>query len=657
MPVTRLLRRQLEAGINHRATRNLLCPCGMKSSRRIGSHGTFATAVDLHRRTSRVFSRPCPVRPVTLQRCSSTSSGLATGSHEPVDRRAGVDDNETPPSATCTDPKRRWRRFTPEEDQAIFKLCAEGYTLDAIGNRLPGRDPTSVKNRYHYRLRPRYIGGLLPSPERGQSPSKSGTDYTKEDDDRILQWQANPRGQKLSGVARELGRSVGSLTTHIFDFISRDVGIDSPALRPLAQKNTLGRQLRQPAAPLEAMTVVFLRNVMGTKWHDIAQQFPHRSVQSLRVSYHNTWLPRYKDIAVSDPRHWGATERATATSPVSPSRTGHDRRLATTPAVTRMQIGTGLGSVGVSVTRMSTWAHLQLAKHRNTADRSWEALGRRELHTSFTRFSGKPFTADEDRIILELRDANCKYSEIAVQIGRRPGAVWQRRARLLQMRNGSFTPRVTEAYTPGEDTIILSMKAAGHTAADIARTTGRSFYSVRCRLYNHLLPPLSDRETRNPARWSKAEDMRLVETKSAGLSWLEIKAAFPGRSIPSMSKHYYCLRRAVGPRSKKGTWTEMECQNLLHLRNVDKLEWEAVASHLERPLESTYAQYARISLLSGKHNVHVKPKWTSKEDAQLQKWRAEDKTLREIATMQTRTLKGLQHRWAYLLSKQAEEQT
>jgi len=183
-------------------------------------------------------------------------------------------------------------------------MRGQGYTYAAIAKQLPKRNALSVKNRYCYRLSPGKENEQLQLPLVGYpkpvAEDRHGTLYTAEEDAQVLRWQAE--GKKRWAIARDMGRTSESVKTRVRDFLRSPWSKAMQEAGDSVKRDKAGRVSRRPASPQEAMTVVYLRNKLGLKWIDIAQQLPHRSSKTLQLCYHQIWYPKYKDVALTDPR-------------------------------------------------------------------------------------------------------------------------------------------------------------------------------------------------------------------------------------------------------------------------------------------------------------------------------------------------------------------
>lgn len=332
----------------------------------------------------------------TVARRQSTESSLSTVSH------GGRATTEAPAK-----PRRQRRLFTLEEDLKIIQLRSEGYEYDWISKQLSsGRSVQSLRDRYSRHLRPQANdhAHLLPSPLT-TSYCTSRADYSTDEKKRIMQWRADPRGKKLSGLAKELGRSVRSLAQHMERLVAESLDNEWSAPSTDLRLNAIGRKSRDVATPLEAMTVVYLRKQRGMIWRKIMSEIPRWSLHSLRINYYVTWLPKYESIALSDPRQW--SEEKLKTFATSAGRQKH-RQKASSSSFDR-HVPIGLSSDQVS--RMSTSA-CQREEQDNAPERQCEVVDSRRVDGTYaTMTMPKLFSAEEDTTISRMRDEGWSKSE------------------------------------------------------------------------------------------------------------------------------------------------------------------------------------------------------------------------------------------------------
>ena len=90
-------------------------------------------------------------------------------------------------------------------------------------------------------------------------------------------------------------------------------------------------------------------------------------------------------------------------------------------------------------------------------------------------FNRKPWNAEEDATLLEMRDAHAQWITIARAVGRSSHSVRRRYVSLREERNqDTYTGhhRLTKRVTPALKAKIVAMKADGHSYTKIAKALG-----------------------------------------------------------------------------------------------------------------------------------------------------------------------------------------
>lgn len=535
-------------------------------------------------------------------------------------------------SDATSKPKRTW--WTPEEIASLIRLVDDSYSHAAISAQLPGRTVQAIGQQYWKHRQGLRADGHYPLEPAGRSPApNTGKDYTEEDSKRIAQWLADPQDKKLAGLARELGRSVRALSSHIQVNLRYPYSHDSSAGRDI-----LGRQRKKHFDPLERILLVYLRNMLGMKWHDIARQYPHRRVDTLRNSYHKSWLPKFKDIAVSDPRQWSDDQRVAF---MQTQTTRKRKLLGTSPLFQRhqapnmaadapphMSTWSGAALTRGQVSHISTWTAIAPARHCRLQTLCLPVVGRR-LHSISPMSNRTRWTPEEDRTIEDMRAHGRTWSEVGEALNRSTKSASSRSKRLARMYAPSNTPsavqlpkKIRKRWTPEDLKTLSDMQNAGRSQTEIAQAVGRTISSIESQVKG-LRRASAMRIGTDTALsdkipfswWTEVEETMLLRLKNDGCSWQQIGEALPGRSYQAVM-HHLRPSRINGQRLQPRFWVEADCEKLLELCDARKLPWEMIASLLGRSHQSVQHKYHKLKTGSQKTCVQTRTYWTPEEDAQ-----------------------------------------
>lgn len=169
---------------------------------------------------------------------------------------------------------------------------------------------------------------------------------------------------------------------------------------------------------------------------------------------------------------------------------------------------------------------------------STSGLGPRILFSSSSRASHvrRPFTPDEDRKILELRQQGLSTQKIALQLQDRLAQVVNRRLHLLRAGIKAKSTCI-EFWTPQEDAILHEKRGVGLPVEQLVEyLPGRTVDAIKHRWYvvvkdSHLEKAMRKRQNKH---WTSAEKQRLVEMRyKEGLSFDSIARSL-GRSSMSV---------------------------------------------------------------------------------------------------------------------------
>lgn len=307
---------------------------------------------------------------------------------------------------------------------------------------------------------------------------------------------------------------------------------------------------------------------------------------------------------------------------------------------------------------MSTWAAPALARQRKPWSQWRRATDSRYLHVSIILQAWRQYTPEQDLLIREMRAEGNSWSDIGAKVGRTRGGVLSRHQRLVQIDNSSYVPIPNRGYSPEEEARIRELAATGCSIHGIGRTVGRSYSSIERKLAFLPEGPSTKTKPAPVVRWSETEDKKMLGMRAKGCTWREIEKTLPDRSIPSIRGRFYTRRKCGlvmhSPSVIQQPWSEADCASLLHMRNVEKLDWKQVASRLERGIPSVAAKYTWLCVKLGTARVSVGSLWTPAEDAVVLDGRAAGKNLVEIAALMGKSLMAVQCRWYKTLSPQAQ---
>lgn len=209
-------------------------------------------------------------------------------------------------------------------------------------------------------------------------------------------------------------------------------------------------------------------------------------------------------------------------------------------------------------------------------------------------------------------------------------------------------------WSAEEERVLLDMRATGCTWREIASRFGRSLRSVRIHHCEAL--PLEPPQTHKPFYFSATEHQQMLEKRAQGHTWREIALTIPGRSIESLRKHYNYTDQSSSERGSHQRWTTEQINEVFRLRNNELLPWPAIAQKFpNRSVVAVKAVYRATCKRLGMPVVRVNPYWTKEESTKLLQYRAEGKSIREIASlMDGRSYTGVREHWRNFYREQAE---
>lgn len=205
----------------------------------------------------------------------------------------------------------------------------------------------------------------------------------------------------------------------------------------------------------------------------------------------------------------------------------------------------------------------------------------------------RPFTAEEEVKLLDLKEKGYKWKDIALALGRHRPAVRAHYYQYLSfgLRSGS----VTRPFTPVEDEQIRRLRNEKMAFSDIARKLQRIPQAVRDR-YSVVTPESERTAVPVPLAWSDAEFEQCRTLRAAGLSVKMIAKAL-GRSELGVYNKFHRMRREdeIGKQDSKERrrWIEKDVQYLTHAvaKGTTKVE---IAKELDRTLQSVENKIERL---------------------------------------------------------------
>ncbi|KAG5968448.1 hypothetical protein E4U58_001850 [Claviceps cyperi] len=211
----------------------------------------------------------------------------------------------------------------------------------------------------------------------------------------------------------------------------------------------------------------------------------------------------------------------------------------------------------------------------------------------------KPWTEEEDKLLLTLKEAGGTWQEISESLGRTPCACRTRYVKRLAV---SETDKSQDSlklrneggkWTEEEGKLLLALRKAGGTWQDISESLGRTPCACRSRYIKRLAVSETDKsqdslKLRNEGgKWTEEEDKLLLALREAGGTWQDISESL-GRT-PGACRGRYGKRLEVSEaersqdslqwRNGKKKWTAEEEKLLFQLKVSDKT-WQEISDHL-----------------------------------------------------------------------------
>ncbi|KAF2211066.1 hypothetical protein CERZMDRAFT_85633 [Cercospora zeae-maydis SCOH1-5] len=149
----------------------------------------------------------------------------------------------------------------------------------------------------------------------------------------------------------------------------------------------------------------------------------------------------------------------------------------------------------------------------------------------------RPFSDLEKRTALRLKSEGWKHLAIATELGRTSAGLagFFRRQRVA---DGRPPTRIVRPYTEDEDQILLELRKDGQTYREIGTLLGRDIGSLYSR---HKL--LSEPPPKTSSRWTAKEVDELIRQHDQGVGIKDIAAALGRRALSVKDKLLGTLAR------------------------------------------------------------------------------------------------------------------
>lgn len=125
--------------------------------------------------------------------------------------------------------------------------------------------------------------------------------------------------------------------------------------------------------------------------------------------------------------------------------------------------------------------------------------------------------------------------------------------------------------------------------------------------------------------WTKEEDDKLRRARLDGKTWPETHAMLPSRSQNAIHYRWY-HRLASGLKSQNqraGKWTAGECEQLMRLRDEEKLPFKLISIKLGRKCSRLMDKYRCLQIKRGDIQLRLK-RWTSSEIEQVHRLKKDE---------------------------------
>ncbi|KAG6059820.1 hypothetical protein E4U16_006970 [Claviceps sp. LM84 group G4] len=236
----------------------------------------------------------------------------------------------------------------------------------------------------------------------------------------------------------------------------------------------------------------------------------------------------------------------------------------------------------------------------------------------------KPWTEEEDKLLLKLKEAGGKWQEISESLGRTPGACRSRYGKYLEVKVSETEKSQSSLqlenervkWTAEEEKLLVQLKASHKTWQEISERLGRTPRACQIRHGQRLEVSVTEKsqgslQPRNERKkWTAEEEKLLFQLKVADKTWQEISDHLPGRTVNACQVHYNdVLHRG---------WGHEEVNKLARLYESRKAEmWDKIAKRLAIPWREVEALHWQLRSRKAKPAESVGEKSLSKVGADL----------------------------------------
>ncbi|KAG5958863.1 hypothetical protein E4U56_005266 [Claviceps arundinis] len=278
--------------------------------------------------------------------------------------------------------------------------------------------------------------------------------------------------------------------------------------------------------------------------------------------------------------------------------------------------------------------------------------------------SGKSWTLEEHDLLLTLKEAGESWQDISEKLERTPRACknqYKQRFVVFPGSIASLQAKLNKPWTDEENKLLLELKKAGRTWREISESMGRTSGACRSHYFGKRFQ-VSETETsqgslqlENEKEWTAEEEKSLFQLKASDKTWPEIANRLPGRTDLDCQRRYEERFDAYETEMPQGSlqaklnklkpWTEEEDKLLLTLKEAGG-KWQEISESLGRTSYACQSRYGKcIEKVSETEKLkNERVKWTAEEDKLLFQLKASDKTWQEISERLERTPSACQAR-------------
>lgn len=264
------------------------------------------------------------------------------------------------------------------------------------------------------------------------------------------------------------------------------------------------------------------------------------------------------------------------------------------------------------------------------------------------RRAGRPWTGDEEQLLLQLRDEQeMAWSEIAEYFTDRTWTALKIRYHQLT-RDSSAPPRgKANAWTSEEEARLLDLVESGVQFSEMPQILrGRTLKAIRSK-YRTLTegfpaPNLYKKQ------YTAAEDELILELAEAGLTWDEIAKHFKWRNANSLRRRFAKLTSTTRRR-----YSPEEDELILQLAQLN-ITWKEMAKHFNgRSVKSIKQRYVQLA----PDRPRIRSYWTPEQDKELIEAVEANMTWLEMSDLFGKTVSTLKNRVSVLLRSGRLDQT